>query len=218
MSEHPFAASVAVPRERGISVAALLGQVLFLVALAIGFLTFGAIAGKDLSGGTALLCWGASFVMLLVQSFGGERFRVGPFAMGWLFGLSFLLGLGLAPGLAAYASQEPEVVVQAAGTTALVLAGCGAGGMALSKDLSGWMRPLSFVVFGLIAVSFVMLLLNVDSPLLSLAIAGVSALLIVVDFNFLRKHGTERDAIWLATGIFVSIVNIFLSLLNLFSD
>ena len=28
----------------------------------------------------------------------------------------------------------------------------------------------------------------------------------------------EDDAIWLATGIFVSIINIFLSLLNLFSD
>ena len=44
---------------------------------------------------------------------------------------------------------------------------------------------------------------------------AVSALLIVVDFNYLRKHGTERDAIWLATGIFVSILNIFVSLLNL---
>ena len=35
------------------------------------------------------------------------------------------------------------------------------------------------------------------------------AALIVVDFNYLRKHGSEADAIWLATGIFVSIVNIF---------
>ena len=46
-------------------------------------------------------------------------------------------------------------------------------------------------------------------------IYGLSAALIVVDFNFLRKHGTEDDAIWLATGIFVSIVNIFVSLLNI---
>ena len=56
------------------------------------------------------------------------------------------------------------------------------------------------------------------SPLVSLAIYGLSAFLIVIDFNFLRTHGTERDAIWLATGIFVSIVNIFLSLLNIFSS
>ncbi len=46
----------------------------------------------------------------------------------------------------------------------------------------------------------------------------MSALLIVIDFNYIRKHGTENDAIWLATGIFVSIVNIFVSLLNIFSS
>ena len=54
------------------------------------------------------------------------------------------------------------------------------------------------------------------SPVVSLLIYLVSAALIVVDFNYLRKHGTEDDAIWLATGIFVSIVNIFVSLLNIF--
>jgi modulator of FtsH protease len=56
------------------------------------------------------------------------------------------------------------------------------------------------------------------SPLLSGAIYLLSAALIVVDFNYLRKHGTENDTIWLATGIFVSIVNIFISLLNIFSS
>ena len=40
----------------------------------------------------------------------------------------------------------------------------------------------------------------------------------MVDFNYLRKHGTEADAVRLATGIFVSIVNIFLSLLQLLGD
>ena len=56
------------------------------------------------------------------------------------------------------------------------------------------------------------------SPVLSVVIFAVSALLIMVDFNYLRKHGTEADTVWLATGIFVSIVNIFLSLLDLFGD
>ena len=44
----------------------------------------------------------------------------------------------------------------------------------------------------------------------------VSCGLLVVDFNYVRKHATEDDIVWLATGIFVSIVNIFLALLNLF--
>ena len=49
-------------------------------------------------------------------------------------------------------------------------------------------------------------------------ILAVSAALILVYFNYMRKHATEDDVVWLATGIFVAIINIFLSLLNLFSD
>jgi modulator of FtsH protease len=81
------------------------------------------------------------------------------------------------------------------------------------------MRPLSFVILGCVVVSFVMLLFSSGgNPILSAIIAIVSALLIAVDFNYLRKHGTGDDAVWLATGIFVSIVNIFLSLLNLLGE
>ena len=53
------------------------------------------------------------------------------------------------------------------------------------------------------------------NPLPSIAVLLVSCALLVVDFNYVRKHATEDDVVWLATGIFVSIVNIFLSLLNL---
>ena len=99
------------------------------------------------------------------------------------------------------------------------LTGMGSLGFFLSKDLARWMRPLSLIVFGAVIVSFVLVLFaSGGNPILSIIIGGVSALLIAVDFNYLRKHGTERDAVWLATGIFVSIINIFLSLLNLFGN
>jgi modulator of FtsH protease len=80
------------------------------------------------------------------------------------------------------------------------------------------MRPLTLIVFAAcIATIAISLFSGSISPLLSGGIYLLSAALIVVDFNVLRKHGTEADAIWLATGIFVSIVNIFISLLNIFS-
>jgi modulator of FtsH protease len=56
------------------------------------------------------------------------------------------------------------------------------------------------------------------NPIFSLAVIGVSAGLILVDFNYVKKHADEDDVVWLATGIFIAIVNIFLSLLNLLSD
>jgi modulator of FtsH protease len=195
----------------------LLGHVMFLVAIALGFLTAGAVIGKDLSQGTAFICFIAAFVMLLGQSFAGERLRVGTFAVCWLYAIAFLLGLGIAPTIQSYVNQDAGVVTQAAGCTALITLGMGAGGYAFSKDLSGWMRPLSFVILGCVVLSFVLLIFSSGgNPIISAIVAIVSALLILVDFNYLRQHGTKDDAVWLATGIFVSILNIFLSLLNLF--
>jgi modulator of FtsH protease len=198
--------------------ATLLGQVMFLVAIALGFMVAGSYIGRDLADGTAFILFLVAFGMLIAQSF-VEKLRVGTFAIVWLYAIALLIGIGIGPALAYFVENDPSAVTQAAGATALITLGMGAGGFALSKDLAAWMRPLSFVILGLVAVSFVMLLFSSGgNPIISAGIAIVSALLIAVNFNYLRKHGTADDAVWIATGIFVSIVNIFLSLLNLFSE
>src|SRR4051794_30382478 len=135
-------------RARERDVPALLGQVMFLVGLAIGFLALGSYVGRDLAIGTARVLSFAGFGMLLVASFAGQRFRVGPFAMAWLFATSLVIGLGLGPVLSYLVENDPTVVTQAAGATGLIVIGMGALGFALSKDLVRWMRPLSFIVFG----------------------------------------------------------------------
>ena len=201
-----------------VSTATLLGQVMFLVSIAIGFTVAGSWIGRDLADGTAFILFLVAFGMLIAQSF-VERLRVGTLAVGWLYAIALLVGIGIGPALDHFIQSDPSAVTQAAGATALITLGMGAGGFALSKDLEAWMRPLSFVILGCVVVSFAMLLLSSGgNPILSAIIAIVSALLIAVNFNYLRKHGTADDAVWIATGIFVSIVNIFLSMLNLFSD
>jgi modulator of FtsH protease len=201
---------------RAISTTQLLGQVMFLVAIALGFCALGTLIGRDLSLGTARLCSFAGFGMLLVSSFAGARFRVGTFAMVWLFATALLIGLGLGPVIAYFATVQESALTQAAAGTAATVAGCGALGLALSKDLARWMRPLSLIVFAACVGTVVWTLAaGAVSPWVSALIYLLSAALIVVDFNYLRKHGTEDDTVWLATGIFVSIVNIFISLLNI---
>jgi modulator of FtsH protease len=201
------------------STATLLGQVMFLVAIAIAFTVVGSYVGRDLATGTARILGFAGFGMLLVAAFGGERFRVGPFAIGWLYATALVIGLGLGPIIAYFAANDPSTITQAAGATALIVLGMGSLGFLLSKDLAPWMKPLTLLVFGAVIVAFVLTLTaGGGNPIVSIVIGGLSALLITVDFNYLRKHGTEADAVWLATGIFVSIINIFLSLLNLFGD
>jgi FtsH-binding integral membrane protein len=204
---------------RAISTSQLLGQVMFLVAVALAFCALGTLLGRDLSFGTARICSFAGLGMLLVASFAGERFRVGPFAMFWLFATALLIGLGLGPVINAYATLEPKALTQAFAGTAATVAATGALGFVLSKDLAPWIRPVSLIVFVACMGTIVWSLFGgTISPLLSAGIYLMSALLIVIYFNYIRKHATERDSIWLATGIFVGIVNIFLSLLNIFSS
>jgi modulator of FtsH protease len=199
------------------STATLLGRVMSLVALAIGVGTVGAAAGRDLGPGAALILTFVAVGMLLVQAFAGKRFRVGPFAVAWLVLVAFVLGLGLGPTISYYAHADPMAVVEAAGVTALVVVCVATIGFATGRDLVGWLRVLSWIVLAIVVAGTVLLLVSgAGSPVLSLGIAVVSALLILADFNYLRHHGTDEDAVVLATGIFVSIVNLFVSLIDLF--
>ena len=117
---------------RAISTAQLMGQVLFLVAIALGFCAFGTLIGQNLSLGTARAFSFAGFGMLLVSSFAGERFRVGSFAMFWLFATALAIGLGLGPVIAYFAAVETDALTQAfAGTAATVLAAAALGFFAL---------------------------------------------------------------------------------------
>src|SRR5215208_6129319 len=107
MSETTQQYGYADARVREISVAQLLGQVMFLVAVALGFCALGTLLGRDLALGTARICSFAGFGMLLVSSFAGQRFRVGAFAMGWLFVTALVIGLGLGPVIQYFATIEP---------------------------------------------------------------------------------------------------------------
>lgn len=206
-------------RTRAASGATVLGQVMSLVAVAIGVLALGAYLGRDLSPGAGVAFSFGGLGLLLVQSFGGKRFRVGGFALGWLFAVSLVTGLGLGPVLGYYAKVDPSAITRSVGATTLIVAGMGTTGVLVGRDLSGWLRPLAYAVLGIVITGIASIVLGSgDNPFLSLAIGVVSALLILVDFNLLRRQGTEDDVVVLATGIFVSIVNVFLSLLSILGD
>jgi FtsH-binding integral membrane protein len=202
-----------------VSTAQLLGQVSFLVAAALGFCSLGTYIGRDLSTGTATVLFFVAIGMLFASSFAGRRFRVGAVAIGWLYAIALLLGLGLGPTIRYFAETNQSALTTAAGATALTVVAMGSLGFLLAKDLARWMRPLTLIVFVAAIVSWGLLIFGSTGsyPVLSAIIGLASAALIAVDFNYLRKHGTEEDAVWLATGIFISILNIFLSLLNIFS-
>lgn len=210
------------------SYGAILSQTMFLVAVALGFLVVGSYVGagpgdsEPLGQGAATGLTIAAIVLLVAQNFVGAL-RSGGAGMAVLFIVALLLGLGLGPALDYYnVTGQADVVTKAAGTTALVVVAAGAGGTLIARDLSGWMKPVSIVLLIAVAISWGMLIFGggggAAGDVVSLVIGGVSAVAIIIYFNVLRLQATEDDVVWLATGIFVAVVNIFVSMLNIFGD
>jgi modulator of FtsH protease len=196
----------------------VLGQVMFLVAVALAFAAGGTYFGRDLGFGTAEICEFGALGMILVQMF-VPVLREGPIGMVWLFALALLLGLGLGPVIAQYATLDRTALYQAAGGTALTVAAMGSFGFATSHDLIRWMRPLFWALMGVFAISLVLILVGSGEHLvLNLAIYVIVSAYLAIYFQIIRRQATERDVVWIATGVFISIVNIFLTLLRIFGN
>ena len=170
MSDNPFATSTsskpaglsvfdAHAGERAASSTFLLGQVMFLVAVALAFFAGGTYIGRDLSYGTGLIFELGALGMLIVQMF-VPKLREGPTGMTWMFALALLLGLGLGPVINEYATVDQSAIYQAAGGTALTVGVMGSYGFATSRDLIRWMRPLFFALLGVFGLAIVLILIG----------------------------------------------------------
>lgn len=194
--------------------AGVFGQVMGLVAATVAFFTLGAYLGRDLSQGASLICFFAGFGCIIGLNFAR---RSEALAITLLFAAGLALGLGLGGGLDAYAEVAPGVVYQAAAATTLFVAALGSIGYMIRRDLSAGYRFLFVALLGLIVFGFIGLFVsmpgaNVIYSVLGLAIFGGYTLL---DFNRMRRAGME-EAVPLAAGIFLDVLNIFLFFLRIF--
>jgi FtsH-binding integral membrane protein len=180
-------AATPVPLE-GDRAHAVFGQVMGLVAFTLGFLALGAYIGRDLSGGSGLLFFIASFACIFGLSITSARGNE-QIAIAFLFALGLTLGLAVAPVLNDYANAEPAALWQAAGATGGFVAACGSYGYATRRDLSSWSRVLFWA-------------------LLALIVFGV---------NRVRRAGRE-SVVPIAASIFLDIFNVFLFFLQLFGN
>jgi modulator of FtsH protease len=194
--------------------AGVFGQVMGLVAVTLCFFTLGAYLGREFAEGPSIVCFLVGFVCIVGLNFAR---RSEGLAITLLFAGGVLFGLGLGGVLDRYAEAEPDAVWQAAAATALFVGGLGATGYAIRRDLSGGYRLLFFlllalIVFGLITVFVSIPGGNVIYALLGLGIFGGYT---VLDFNRMRRAGMQ-EAVPLAAGIFLDVINIFLFFLRLF--
>src|ERR671912_92891 len=141
---------------------ALLGQVMGLVAVTVGFSALGAYLGRDLSGATGLVLFIGAFGCLLGLNIAATKGRE-QLAIALLFGLGLLLGLAVAPVIADYANADPSALWQSAGATAAFVAAAGAYGYATRRDLSSWGRTLFWALLGLIAFGIVAIFVSIPN-------------------------------------------------------
>src|SRR5215204_2642763 len=195
---------------------ALLGQVMGLVAVTVGFTALGAYLGRDLSGATGLLLFIGAFGCIIGLSVAAAKGREQR-AIGLLFGLGLLLGLAVAPVVSDYANADPSALWQSAGATAAFVAGCGAYGYATRRDLSSWGRTLFWALLGLIAFGIVAIFVSIPNENITYAAAGlvIFGAFTIFDFNRLR-HSTADAAVPIAAGIFLDVFNVFVLALDLF--
>ncbi len=196
---------------------ALFGQVMGLVALTTGFATLGVYLFRNTGGAFWFVAWLLALGCLVGLNVATQRGNH-QLALVLLFAFGLLLGGAVASTVNYYAQTDPTAVRQAFGATALFVGALGTTGYAIRKDLSFLYRFLFWALLALIIAGIVLIFVRIPAAYTAYAVIGLVIFggYTVVDFNRLRRAGSQ-EAIPLAAGIFLDILNIFLLFLRLFA-
>ncbi len=191
-------------------------HVMWLVALTAGAFALGCYAGRDLSAGWSIVWFIAGFGCLIALNFARRASDAASVTLLLLMGL--LLGLAMGPVVAYYTVTSPQAVWQAAGATALFMAGFGAYGYATRRDLSMIGRISFFALLGLIVFAIILIFVKIPHGDLIYAILGlvIFAGLTTFDFQRLRRTQDQQSAPLIAASIFLDGLNVFLFFLRIF--
>jgi FtsH-binding integral membrane protein len=194
----------------------LFSHVMWLCALTAGCFALGCYAGRDLSAGWSIVWFIAGFGCLIALNFARRASDAASVTLLLFMGL--LLGLGMGPVVAYYTVTSPQAVWQAAGATALFMAGFGAYGYATRRDLSMVGRISFFALVALIIFAIILIFVKIPHGDLIYAILGlvIFAGLTMFDFQRLRRSQGIASAPLIAASIFLDALNVFLFFLRIF--
>jgi modulator of FtsH protease len=166
----------------------LFARTMSFVTMTAALFTLGAYLGRNLSSGTGIIGFIAAFGCLIAMRFAARRSMQLTVALLAAFGL--LLGLGLAMTLAIYTSANPQALWQAAGATALFIAGFGAGGYATRRDLAPIARICFWALLALIVVGVVLIFVHIPGAAPAYSVLGliIFAGFTMFDFQRLRQR------------------------------
>jgi FtsH-binding integral membrane protein len=195
----------------------LFAQTMGYVAATAALFALGAYLGRNLRGGAGIVVFLAAFAALVGMQFAARRSR--QLTIGLLGAFDLLTGLALAPVLAAYASMDPQALCQAGSATALFIAAFGAAGYATRRDLTVVARVSFWALLALITFGIVLIFASIPADALIYSLLGlvIFADFTMFDFQRIRLSRDISSAPLLAASIFLDILNVFLSFLQIFS-
>lgn len=194
----------------------LLGKVFGLLAFSLAFATVGGYVGAQISSAWFLPIMIAYFGLFFAVQSLREREGIN---LVLLYAFAFSSGLLVGPIIGDYISAGAgSVVLEAVAITGVMTAGLSAFALTTKRDLSGLAPYLFMAILGLLVTMIVNIF--VGGTLLSVIIgwAGAflfSGLLIIQVQQAKYAPDTMGNAVIISLGIYLSIVNIFLSILRI---
>ena len=187
-----------------------------LVALTVGFATLGVFIARSWGSGGWFIAWLLALGCLFGLQSANARGNT-SLALVLLFAFGLLIGVSVSATVNYYAATDPTAVRQAFGATALFVGVLGSAGYAIRRDLSYLYRLAFWLLVALLVAGIVLIFVRIDAAYTVYALVGLAVfgLYTVLDFNRLRRAGNDQ-AIPLAAGIFLDILNIFLFFLQIF--
>ena len=193
----------------------LLGKVFGLLAFAMAFTALGAVVGLRLSPSLALP---ATIGMMIISFALGFAREVRVLNLVLMYALTFLAGIALGGIVTVYvAAGAGQIVLQAAVMTALLTTGLSVYGLTTGRDFSGLGPKLFIGMLALVAASIVGIFVGGSLLQLAIGLGGAVIFSLYILFQVQQARYAEDtlpNAIMIAIGIYLSIFNLFLSLLR----
>lgn len=196
----------------------LLGKVFGLLAFSMVFTAIGAFVSVYMGLGQAMAL--PALIGMLILSFvlGAVR-NVSGVNLIAMYALTLLAGIALGGIAMAYvAAGAGAIVLQAAAMTGVITFGMAAYGLTTGRDLSGLGSKLFFAILALVAVSIIGIFIGGSLLQLLIGLAGAVIFSLYIAVQVQQIHHAEDtlgNAIMIAIGLYLSIFNLFLSLLRI---
>lgn len=211
--------STSQPQLGSLEISKVLRNTYALLALTVLFSAFAAFVSMAIGMpyGASMVCSIAAIALIWFVLPRTANSSAGIFVV---FGFTGLLGAGLGPILNYYlaTSAGSAIVMQALGGTALIFFGLSGYTLVSRKDFS---FLTGFIMTGLM-VAFVAAIANIFLQIQGLSLVISSVFLFLSSLAIMWQtsriiHGGETNYIMATASLYVSLYNIFVSLLNILS-